>query len=145
MVADLPDRTSYLAFLKALRAVVDWRGQVVTLLDRCYLTQHIPTQIIWGAQDSVFPLSQAKMAHSAMPGSRLDVFDRAGHYPFHDDPIAFLRVIEHFLATTAAATFNRETWRQQLSDGVDNSAISGSPATRLAVLGALDSGGRTAT
>ncbi len=28
--------------------VVDWRGQVVTMLDRCYLTESVPVQLIWG-------------------------------------------------------------------------------------------------
>ena len=28
-------------FVRTLRAVVDWRGQVVTMLDRCYLTESV--------------------------------------------------------------------------------------------------------
>ena len=35
MIDALPDATSRQAFLRTLRAVVDWRGQVVTMLDRC--------------------------------------------------------------------------------------------------------------
>ena len=38
LVDALPDATSRSAFIRTLRAVVDWRGQVVTMLDRCYLT-----------------------------------------------------------------------------------------------------------
>ena len=33
----LPDSHSRQAFARTLRAVVDWHGQVVTMLDRCYL------------------------------------------------------------------------------------------------------------
>lgn len=45
---DLPEPTASAAFGRTLRAVVDWRGQMVTMLDRCYLTEAIPVQIIWG-------------------------------------------------------------------------------------------------
>lgn len=33
---DLPEPTASAAFGRTLRAVVDWRGQMVTMLDRCY-------------------------------------------------------------------------------------------------------------
>lgn len=36
---DLPEPTASAAFGRTLRAVVDWRGQMVTMLDRCYLTK----------------------------------------------------------------------------------------------------------
>ena len=39
ILADLPEPTASSAFARTLRAVVDWRGQVVTMLDRCYLTR----------------------------------------------------------------------------------------------------------
>ncbi|GAA3182306.1 hypothetical protein GCM10020255_076930 [Rhodococcus baikonurensis] len=57
VLADLPDPTAYEAYLRTLRAVVDWRGQVVTMLDRCYLTENLPVQLIWGDDDSVIPVS----------------------------------------------------------------------------------------
>lgn len=47
---DLPEPTASSAFTRTLRAVVDWRGQIVTMLDRCYLTQAIPVQIIWAVE-----------------------------------------------------------------------------------------------
>ena len=71
ILADLPEPTASSAFARTLRAVVDWRGQVVTMLDRCYLTQSVPVQLIWGSGDSVIPVSHARMAHAAMPGSQL--------------------------------------------------------------------------
>ncbi len=47
VLGNLPDPTAYEAYLRTLRAVVDWRGQVVTMLDRCYLTENLPVQLIW--------------------------------------------------------------------------------------------------
>ncbi|WP_420329589.1 hypothetical protein [Mycobacterium lepromatosis] len=43
---DLPKPTTSSAFGRTVHAVVDWRGQIVTMLDRCHLTQAIPVQII---------------------------------------------------------------------------------------------------
>jgi pimeloyl-ACP methyl ester carboxylesterase len=51
MVDALPDATSRSAFIRTLRAVVDWRGQVVTMLDRCYLAQGMPTMLLWGSRE----------------------------------------------------------------------------------------------
>src|SRR4030081_471152 len=71
ILADLPEPTASSAFARTLRAVVDWRGQVVTMLDRCYLTQSVPVQLIWGAHDSVIPFSHAFVAPAAMTGGRI--------------------------------------------------------------------------
>src|SRR6201997_4444555 len=73
VLAELPEPTASSAFSRTLRAGVDWRGQVVTMLDRCYLTQSVPVQLIWGEDDSVIPVSHANLAHAAMPGSRLEI------------------------------------------------------------------------
>ena len=145
VLSELPDPTAYEAYLRTLRAVVDWRGQVVTMLDRCYLTENLPVQLVWGDQDTVIPVSHAHLAHSAMPNSRLDIFEGAGHFPFRDDPIRFLRVVEDFLSSTAPLQFDRARWRQLLISGVGESQIVGSPATRMAVLGARGADERSAT
>ncbi|MEE2032778.1 alpha/beta fold hydrolase [Rhodococcus chondri] len=145
ILSELPDPTAYEAYLRTLRAVVDWRGQVVTMLDRCYLTENLPVQLIWGDRDSVIPLGHAYLAHSAMPGSRLEVFRGAGHFPFRDDPIRFLRVVEDFLDGTTPLEFDENRWRQLLVSGVSESQITGGPATRMAVLGAMGSDERSAT
>lgn len=110
----LPDATARAAFIRTLRSVVDWRGQVVTMLDRCYLTRGMPTLLIWGDRDAVVPVRHAYRAHAAMPGSRLEIFADAGHVPFHTDPRRFVAVLESFLATTAPATWSKDRWRQLL-------------------------------
>lgn len=145
VLSDLPDPTAREAFLRTLRAVVDWRGQVVTMLDRCYLTGQLPVQIIWGDVDSVIPVSHAHLAHSALPDSRLEIFAGSGHFPFHDDPIRFLRVVEEFIESTRPHEFDVEAWRQTLIAGVGEAHITGSTSTREAVLGAMGADERSAT
>lgn len=145
ILADLPEPTASSAFARTLRAVVDWRGQVVTMLDRCYLTESVPVQLIWGTHDSVIPVSHARLAHAAMPGSRLEVFEGAGHFPFHDDPDRFVETVERFIDSTEPATHDQELLRQLLRTGLSESAISGSLDTRVAVLDAMGSDERSAT
>ncbi|MFI0959809.1 alpha/beta fold hydrolase [Streptomyces sp. NPDC021080] len=128
LVDALPDATSRSAFIRTLRAVVDWRGQAVTMLDRCYLTEGMPTMLLWGDRDSVVPVRHAYGAHEAMPGSRLEIFEGAGHFPFHSDPARFLALVEEFTATTGPADWSRETWRQLLRAGRPGTAA-GQPDT----------------
>jgi hypothetical protein len=104
-------------FIRTLRAVLDWRGQVVTMLDRCYLARGMPTMLIWGSRDSVLPVGHAYQARAAMPGSRLEIFQGAGHFPFHSDPLRFVTLLEEFLATTSPAEWGVEQWRELLREG----------------------------
>jgi pimeloyl-ACP methyl ester carboxylesterase len=113
----LPDAASTRSFVRTLRAVVDWRGQVVTMLDRCYLAAEIPTMLVWGAHDPVIPPRHAQLAHAAMPGSRLEVLSSAGHFPHHADPEAFLSLVRDFVRTTAPAAHSPEEWRALLRRG----------------------------
>ena len=142
---DLPERTASAAFSRTLRAVVDWRGQIVTMLDRCYLTEAIPVQIIWGTKDAVVPVRHARMAHAAMPGSRLEVFEGSGHFPFHHDPARFIEIVERFIDTTEPAEYDQAALRELLRSGGGEQAVSGPADTRVAVLSAMGSDERSAT
>jgi len=105
------------AFLRTLRSVVDWRGQVVNMLDRCYLTEGIPTLLVWGTDDQVVPAGHALRAHRAMPGSRLVLFEGAGHFPYRSDPQRFLEILREFLTETPPATYDRSRWGSLLRAG----------------------------
>jgi pimeloyl-ACP methyl ester carboxylesterase len=145
ILADLPEPTASSAFTRTLRAVVDWRGQVVTMLDRCYLTESVPVQLIWGKRDSVIPVSHAHMARAAMPGSQLEIFEGSGHFPFHDDPDRFVEAVERFIDSTEPAVYDQEYLRNLLRSGRSDGAMSGSVDTRVAVLDAMGADERSAT
>jgi len=142
---DLPEPTASSAFTRTLRAVVDWRGQIVTMLDRCYLTQAIPVLIVWGTRDVVVPVQHAWMAHSAMPGSRLEIFEGSGHFPFHDDPARFIDVVQRFIDTTEPAEYDQAALRELLRSGSGEQTVTGPADTRVAVLSAMGSDERSAT
>ena len=113
----LPDSPARSAFLRTLRAAVDRRGQVITMLDRCYLAEGMPTLLVWGARDAIIPVDQARVVHQAMTGSRLEVFPDAGHFPHHTDPARFLAVIRDFMDGTEPASYSAAQWRTLLRTG----------------------------
>jgi pimeloyl-ACP methyl ester carboxylesterase len=114
LLAGLPTPGARAAFVRTLRSVVDWRGQVVTMLDRCYLTDSLPKLLVWGDRDAVVPPAHARKAHDAMPGARLEVFADAGHFPHHDDPGRFVALVRDFMATTEPAAHDPARWRALL-------------------------------
>ncbi|MCW2947023.1 MAG: hydrolase [Actinoallomurus sp.] len=113
----LRSRTARQAFLRTLRAGVDVRGQVITMLDRCYLAAGMPTLIIWGRRDRVIPVRHAYVGHAAMPGSELEIFERAGHFPHHDAPDRFAAVVENFLDAAVPTEYDQAKWRRMLGGG----------------------------
>lgn len=100
-VSSLSDAEARRAFLLTLRSVVDHRGQRVSARDRLHLTAQVPSLVIWGGRDRVIPVAHGRRAHEEMPGSRLEVFDDAGHFPHLTDPARFVEVVSDFIATTA--------------------------------------------
>lgn len=117
VVDALGDASSRRAFLRTLRSVVDWRGQAVTMLDRCYLTGRLPIQLIWGSRDAVIPARHADIARLAMPRSRLELFEGAGHFPFRNDPERFVSVLDRFMRQVPPSAFCAFEWREILLDG----------------------------
>lgn len=107
VLAGLPHAGTPRAFARTLRAVVDPRGQVVTMLDRSYLGADVPALIVWGSDDPIIPVDHAHLLHATLPASRLEVFDGAGHFPFRNDPARFLSVLTDFIESTEPARLTR--------------------------------------
>jgi hypothetical protein len=101
--------------------------------------------IVWGTRDVVVPVRHAWMAHSAMPGSRLEIFEGAGHFPFHDDPARFIDVVQRFIDTTEPAEYDQAALRELLRSGSGEQTVTGPTDTRVAVLSAMGSDERSAT
>ena len=57
----------------------------------------VPTLIIWGKNDKAIPLPIGRKMHKALPGSRLEVIDQAGHCPMIDQPDKFNKLMLEFL------------------------------------------------
>jgi len=107
------------AFLATLRAVVGPGGQTVNATDKLYLSAApVPTLLVWGARDATIPVAHGLAAHAALPGSRLEVFPDAGHFPHRSDPDRFAAVLVDFLATTAPALHDPAARRALLAESL---------------------------
>ena len=113
--ASLADAGRRNAFLATLRAVVGTEGQRVDAGDRLYLAEGVPVLIIWGRHDRIIPVAHAERAHEAIPDSRLEIFDGAGHMPQLEVPARFVAVLERFLEETEPAQWSSEQWRSRLT------------------------------
>jgi pimeloyl-ACP methyl ester carboxylesterase len=115
--ASLSDGEARAAFLHTLRTIVDPWGQRVDASDRLYLAQAIPFLLVWGGRDPIIPVEHAHAAHRLVPGSRLEVFPGAGHFPHLDDPLRFVRVLTDFMQTSEPAQVDAGRWGELLRTG----------------------------
>ena len=113
--ATLADADSRRAFLHTLRAVIDHGGQRVNATDRLYLAEDMPSLIVWGRRDPIIPVRHAGTANRGMPGSRLEVFDDAGHFPQLDEPDRFAEALSEFIDTSEPAHADAAQMRERLT------------------------------
>jgi pimeloyl-ACP methyl ester carboxylesterase len=105
------------AIQHVVRAVVDWRGQIVTMADRAYLTEAMPMCVVWGRDDRVIPVRHADNVGELAPMARVEVIPNAGHFPHKDHPHRFAKIVHEFIRTTQPATYSRARFRALLKSG----------------------------
>jgi pimeloyl-ACP methyl ester carboxylesterase len=105
-IESLADGDARRAFVHTARSVIDPAGQRVDARDRLYLSEGVPTLLLWGERDPIIPASHGRRAHEMMPHSQLVIFPGAGHFPFNDDPRRFASVVTDFVATTEPAALD---------------------------------------
>jgi 2-hydroxy-6-oxonona-2,4-dienedioate hydrolase len=88
------------AHLTVLRAMVSPLGQREVLVDRLSELE-IPTLVIWGASDRVFPESQAIEAVSNLQEGSLALIPDCGHVPHVECPDRFLAALGEFIGGRA--------------------------------------------
>jgi pimeloyl-ACP methyl ester carboxylesterase len=125
----LKDPEARRAFLQTVRSVIDFGGQRVSATDKLYLAAGLPTLIVWGEQDPLIPVSHAYRAHDSIPGSRLEIFPGAGHFPYLDDPEHFARILIDFMQTTKPEPVDTNRLRARILSGEQPPAIAQQPAT----------------
>ena len=58
---------------------------------------YIPTMIIWGRDDQLFPVEEAESLNSQISNSKLEVIDHCGHIPQEEKPRITFNIINDFL------------------------------------------------
>jgi pimeloyl-ACP methyl ester carboxylesterase len=88
------------AHLSVLRALVDPGGQREVLVDRLPGLE-MPTLVVWGARDRVFPESQARGAVARLQEGSLALIPDCGHMPHVECPESFLAALDEFIGGRA--------------------------------------------
>jgi 2-hydroxy-6-oxonona-2,4-dienedioate hydrolase len=88
------------AVVAALRAQVDPGGQREVLLDRLPSLE-IPTLVVWGESDRIFPVSQARDAVAHLREGSLELVPDCGHLPHVERPKRFVAALDRFLGEQA--------------------------------------------
>lgn len=57
----------------------------------------VPTLLLWGADDRIVSVDYGRQYAAAIPGARIAVIEKAGHYGYLEKPAAFADEIEAFL------------------------------------------------
>ena len=60
----------------------------------------VPVLLVWGARDRIIPSWHAVTGQQGFPGSRVEIFERAGHFPHLDQPERFAEVLREFISTS---------------------------------------------
>ena len=94
-------------------------SQSVSATDRLYLASRVPTLLVWGDADTLIPVAHAHAAHAAIPGSRLAIFEGAGHFPHCDAPERFAEALVDFCDTTDPVSLGDENWHDLLRGRAD--------------------------
>lgn len=86
------------AFVRTLQAGVTLSGtrdsDRTRTLARCF---PVPTLVVWGHDDKVFPSRYAREAADLIPDARLTIIDACGHYPQWEQPAAFAAAVREFV------------------------------------------------
>jgi pimeloyl-ACP methyl ester carboxylesterase len=88
------------AHMTVLRAQVGPVGQREVLVDRLPSLK-MPTLVVWGARDRVFPESQAREAVARLPEGSLAIIPDCGHMPHVECPDRFLAALGEFIGGRA--------------------------------------------
>ena len=112
--ASLVDTGCRQAFVHTARSVIDVSGQRVDASDRLYLAQELPTLVVWGRRDTFIPVAHAAHFAELVPTARVEIFERAGHFPHIDEPARFAATLLDFVRTTEAASLDVQALRSRL-------------------------------
>jgi pimeloyl-ACP methyl ester carboxylesterase len=56
----------------------------------------VPTLVLWGESDGIVSPSYGRAYSEAIPGSRFELIERAGHHPEIEQPDAFVQRVAAF-------------------------------------------------
>ncbi len=98
MMATPAYRAAYLATLRAVASLRRLRDGVV--VEQRLGELSMPTLVVWGRHDHIFPAAHAEAAQRKIPQSRAVIFEDSGHTPQLEEPDRFNQLVLDFLRTS---------------------------------------------
>jgi pimeloyl-ACP methyl ester carboxylesterase len=112
--ASLADPGAREAFVHTCRSVLDHQGQRIDARDRLYLARDLPLFVVWGRKDAIIPVEHGEALVEHVPGTRLEVFERSGHFPHLTEPERLARVLASWLGETPPARLDATDLNERL-------------------------------
>jgi non-heme chloroperoxidase len=85
----------------------DYMEGAVLSIDHDYVVElreiEVPTLILWGEQDALFPREEQERLAAAIPDATLKVYPESGHVVHWEWPERFVRDLEAFMRDTSSA------------------------------------------
>jgi pimeloyl-ACP methyl ester carboxylesterase len=102
------------AFARTVRGIIDWRGQRHTFFKRASEVTRLPSiAVFWGERDRIIPASHAQALADCLEGVRVKLFEGCGHYPHHEQPVAFASALREFLGEPVVPRARLRTRRDE--------------------------------
>jgi pimeloyl-ACP methyl ester carboxylesterase len=70
---------------------------VMSMVDLATIS--VPTLVVWGDRDTLFPLAHAQHLARAIPNVKLEVLEGVGHCPHIESPVRLARAVRAFIDT----------------------------------------------
>src|SRR5207237_6968751 len=88
------------AYLSALRSIAGMRSLRDGVVVEARLPElRMPTLLVWGRHDHIFPASHAEAALKRLPNGRAEIFEESGHTPQMEEPERFNQLVLDFLSS----------------------------------------------
>ncbi len=101
-MATLPGaQDAFLRLLRTYAGVTGLNRRELQRLQAAMHTIHVPTLVIWGAQDRILPVTAAQTAQTHLPDAGLIVRPASGHLVFIEEPEWFAATVAEFVAAPA--------------------------------------------
>ena len=110
----LGDPATRSAFVHTARSVIDIAGQRVDGRDRLYLAEELPMLVVWGARDTILPVTHGRAVAEQLPRARYVEFPGCGHFPHLTEPRRLADLIADWLAGTEPAHLDPSTLTERL-------------------------------
>ena len=93
-------RAAYLSALRSIAGVTELRSGIG--VENRLSELRMPTLLIWGRHDHIFPARHAEAANDKLRRGRVVIFEDSGHTPQMEEPDRFNRLVLDFLTEPAS-------------------------------------------